>query len=386
VPLPPLHLELSALADRDRLRTLRLLDGPSRSRGISAGSPVLTFSSNDYLGLADHPSLTAAAATAAARHGFGAGASRLLSGHLPPHDDLEQALADLVRLPAALLYSTGYHANLGAVTSLAGPDDLIASDEANHASLIDGCRLSRAKIAVYRHADSASARDALQTPGTYRRRLLITESLFSMDGDAAPLTELSVLAQAFEATFIVDEAHALGVLGPNGRGLCQEARITPDVLIGTLGKAFGSFGGFVAGSAILRTYLLNRSRSFIFTTAPPPPVAAASLAAVRISLSDEGERRRAQLFRSIAALTTAIRHLSPIQPPRFASPILPLILGSDITALAASAHLASLGIFVPAIRPPTVREGTSRLRITLSAAHNNDDIARLASALSSASP
>jgi 8-amino-7-oxononanoate synthase len=380
-PLPDLEPELTDLERRDRLRTLALLEGPSRVRPTRDGQPILTFCSNDYLGLASHPALATAASAAAAEHGVGAGASRLLSGHLPPHRDLEVALAGLVRLPSALLFSTGYQANIGVVTSLAGAEDLVVSDQANHASLIDGCRLSRAKIVVYRHADSDAAYRALDTPGVYRRRLLITESLFSMDGDRAPLAALAAHASAFGATFIVDEAHALGVLGPAGRGLCQEAGVVPDVLVGTLGKAFGSFGGFVAGPELLRRYLVNRSRTFIFTTAPPPPVAAAALAGVTLSLSTEGNRRRALLARHAGRLHGILSQLlftTALPPP---GPILPIPLGADHRAVRASLALLSRGLFVPAIRPPTVPEGTARLRVTLSAAHEPEDVDQLAEAL-----
>ena len=348
------------------------------------------FCSNDYLGLADHPDLQRAAADAARTSGFGAGASRLLSGHLGPHHDLEVALANLVRLPAALLYSTGYQANLGVVTALAGPEDLIVSDQANHASLIDGCRLSRATVRVYRHLDPASARDALRTAGSFRRRLLITESLFSMDGDRAPLRELAGLASAHDTTLVVDEAHALGVLGPSGRGLCQDTGIVPDVLIGTLGKAFGSFGGFVAGAEVLRRHLINRSRTFIYTTALPAPVAAAATAAVSLALSDEGNRRRATLGARVRALRAALARL-PLPHPfvpdlEEVGPIVPVVLGPDHAALALSRSLADRGFFVPAVRPPTVAEGTARLRFTLSAAHTEADVLDLAEALRSSLP
>jgi 8-amino-7-oxononanoate synthase len=390
-PLPDLESDLVALSEHDRLRTLTLLDGPSRAHAERDGQVTRSFCSNDYLGLANHPALQAAAATAAQRHGFGASASRLLSGHLPPHLDLEQALARLVRLPAALLFPTGYQANLGVVTSLAGPDDLIVSDQANHASLIDGCRLSRAAIQVYRHLDADSAREALRTPGVFRRRFLITESLFSMDGDAAPLPDLQQLARDNGATLIVDEAHALGVLGPEGRGLCQETGVVPDVLVGTLGKAFGSLGGFAAGAEILRNHLINRSRTFIYTTAPPPPIAAAALAAVQLSLSPEGDRRRATLRHHIRALHTALARLPQPQPLSNQSattngPIVPIVIGADQAALALARRLDQRGFFVPAIRPPTVPEGTARLRVTLSAAHTETDVASLAQALAASLP
>lgn len=383
-PLPPLEHDLNELAHRDRLRTLTRLDGTSRVHPRQAEHPLRAFCSNDYLGLANHPELLAAASSAAQSSGFGAGASRLLSGHLGPHETLEGALAALVRLPAALLYSTGYQANLGVVTALAGPEDLIVSDQANHASLIDGCRLSRATVRVYPHLDATGARDALQS-GRFRRRLLLTESLFSMDGDRAPLPDLAAIASENDATLVVDEAHALGVLGPDGRGLCQQAGIVPDVLIGTLGKAFGSFGGFVAGAEVLRRHLINRSRTFIYTTALPAPVAAAATAAVSLALSQEGARRRAALTARTRSLRAALARLPLPYPVRdHDGPILPVILGPDQTALALSQSLAQQGFFLPAVRPPTVAEGTARLRITLSAAHTEADVDDLAEALRSA--
>lgn len=384
-PLPPLEADLDELAGRDRLRALTRLDGTSRVHPRQAERTLRAFCSNDYLGLADHPDLLQAAADAARTSGFGAGASRLLSGHLGPHHDLEVALAELVRLPTALLYSTGYQANLGVVTALAGPEDLIVSDQANHASLIDGCRLSRATVRIYRHLDPASARDALRTDRPFRRRFLLTESLFSMDGDRAPLRDLASLTSEHDATFVVDEAHALGVLGPSGRGLCQAVGIVPDVLIGTLGKAFGAFGGFVAGADILRRHLINRSRTFIYTTALPAPVAAAAAAGVSLALSPEGDRRRAVLAARIRALRAALARL-PLPHPlpaddHPAGPILPIVVGPDQAALALARRLADQGFFVPAVRPPTVPEGTARLRVTLSAAHTEADIFAFVDAL-----
>jgi len=380
-PLPPLEDDLDELERRDRLRTLTCLDGTSRAHPRKAERTLRAFCSNDYLGLADHPDLLAAASSAAQTSGFGAGASRLLSGHLRPHEALEAALADLVRLPAALLYSTGYQANLGVVTALAGPEDLIVSDQANHASLIDGCRLSRATVRVYGHLDAGAARDALRN-GRFRRRFLLTESLFSMDGDPAPLSDLAAITSDQDATLIVDEAHALGVLGPDGRGLCQQAGILPDVLVGTLGKAFGAFGGFVAGADVLRRYLINRSRTFIYTTGLPAPVAAAATAGVSLALSEEGQRRRAALAARIQSLRASLARLPLPHPlPDQDGPILPIILGADRAALALSQNLANRGFLLPAVRPPTVPEGTARLRITLSAGHTQADVDELAEAL-----
>jgi 8-amino-7-oxononanoate synthase len=385
VPLPPLELELAALTQEGRLRSLAVLAGSSRSHPTRDSQPFLSFASNDYLGLADHPQILAAANQAAAAFGFGAGAARLVSGHLPPHEDLEIALADLVRLPAALLFPTGYQANLGVLTSLAGPEDLIVSDQFNHASIIDGSRLSRARIAIYDHADADAAHHALATPGSFRRRFLVTESLFSMDGDTAPLVDLSRAAADHGATLIVDEAHALGVLGPQGRGLCQACGVLPDVLVGTLGKAFASHGGFAAGSAILRDYLINRSRPFIYTTGSPAPVAAAARAAVAISLAPEGDARRNRLLASARQLLRALAHLPLAGPlPSSPGPIVPVTIGADMAALDLSRRLSSAGFVAPAIRPPTVPKGTARLRITLSANHHPHDVAALAAAIQTA--
>jgi 8-amino-7-oxononanoate synthase len=383
-PLPPLEDELDSLSQADRLRTCHLIDGSSRLHATHDGRPVVTFCSNDYLGLANHPALLAAATAAGARYGFGAGASRLVSGELSPHRELEQALAALVTLPAALLFSTGYQANLAVVTSLAGPQDLIVSDEANHASLIDGARLSRARIAIYRHCDAAAAGDALAGGPAFRRRLLLTESLFSMDGDRAPLARLAELARQHRATLVVDEAHALGALGPGGGGLCRQTGVVPDILVGTLGKAFGCFGGFVAGSTTLRSYLVNRARTFIYTTAPPPLMAAAALAGVTLASGPEGKARRARLAANVDRLTAQLSPLPSAARPadeQTGGPIFPIRLGSDPRALRVSQQLLERGLFVPAIRPPTVPEGTARLRVTVSADHQAAEIDRLGDAL-----
>jgi 8-amino-7-oxononanoate synthase len=371
-----LAAELRALADADRLRALAPLAGADRTHPTLGDRSLLAFCSNDYLGLANHPALLAAAAHAAERSGFGAGAARLVSGDLPEHRDLEAAVAAHVGAPAALLFPTGYQTNIGVLTALASREDLIVSDAANHASIIDGCRLSRAEIAVYPHRDADAARAALAAAGRrHRRRLLVTESLFSMDGDTAPLADLARAAREHDAALVVDEAHALGVAGPGGAGLCRATGVTPDVLVGTLGKALGSLGGFAAGSADLRAVLLNRARTFIFTTASPAPVLAAAAAALGIIQSDEGAQRRATLQARITQLRSALGLADD------ASPIIPVILGTDRAALDASARLRAAGLFVQAIRPPTVPDGTARLRVTLSAAHTAADVDRLVAAL-----
>jgi 8-amino-7-oxononanoate synthase len=387
-----LEAELAELAAAGRRRACPEVSGPSRTSITVGGEPRLSFCSNDYLGLAGHPALANAALAAALRDSFGASASRLVSGDLPAHRQLEQELARFFGRQAALLFPSGYQTNIGVLTALAGPDDVIVSDALNHASIVDGCRLSRARIAIYDHGDPEAATRLLKQGRTARRRLLVTESLFSMNGDAANLVQLAEAAQDHDAILIVDEAHAIGVLGPGGRGLCAAAGVTPDVLIGTLGKAFATAGGFAAGSASLRDLLVNRARSFIFTTALPPPVAAAALAALQIVASPEGDRRRALLRAhsdSLAPRLAALQPRGPAGGPAMAiataagSPIQPFVVGSDAGAVALSAMLAHRQIFLPAIRPPTVPAGSARLRITLSASHTPADLDRLLLALRS---
>jgi 8-amino-7-oxononanoate synthase len=305
----------------------------------------------------------------------------LVSGDLPEHRELEAALSAFLDVEAVLLFPSGYQTNLGVLAALAGPGDLVLCDHANHASIIDACRLSRARPSFYRHLDLSSAeKRLLELAPTARRKILVTESLFGMDGDIAPLADLAALATKHGAALVVDEAHALGALGPSGRGLCRKAGVTPDVLIGTLGKSFGASGGFAAGSATLRKYLVNHSRTFIFTTAPPPPVAAAALAALDIIRGDEGDARREALADRILQLQSRLHPKGPGLPR---SPIFPIILGSDRAALDASLALRARGFFVQPIRPPTVPDGTARLRITLSASHHAKDVDSLAQALAS---
>jgi 8-amino-7-oxononanoate synthase len=382
--------ELSQLAARDRLRRCPALEAavdgrPSRTRTRLDGRPLISFCSNDYLGLACHPVLAEAAAEATRRSGFGAAAARLVSGDLPEHRALQHDVAAFLELPAALLFPTGYQANLGLITTLANGSDLIVSDAANHASIIDGCRLSRASVRVYPHLDVGAARAALtDNASQYRRRLLVTESLFSMDGDTAPLADLADLASSTGAALLVDEAHALGVLGPSGRGLCAAAGIRPDALTGTFGKAFGSAGAFVAGTRELHAILENRARTFVFTTASPPGLAAAASAAVHLVQTAEGDQRRKTVLGHIQTLASALGGATLARSHW--TPIIPVLLGPDRRALAASRELLEAGFFIQAIRPPTVPEGTARLRVTLSAAHTKSEVAALASALAQILP
>ena len=374
-----LQAELISLEAQDRIRSCPAAAGPSRTNPTVDSQPLVSFCSNDYLGLSGHPALASAAAAAIKCSGFGAGASRLIAGDMPEHRELEAGLSAFLDVEAVLLFPSGYQTNLGVLAALAGPGDLVLCDHANHASIIDACRLSRARPSFYRHLDVSSAeKRLLALAPTSRRKLLVTESLFSMDGDIAPLGDLAALAAKHGAALVVDEAHAIGALGPGGRGLCQAAGVMPDVLIGTLGKAFGAAGGFAAGSATLRKYLVNRSRTLIFTTAPPPPVAAAALAALEIIRGNDGNARRD----SLASRVLQFQSRLPSKAGRLPlSPIFPIILGPDRAAVDASRALRATGFFVQPIRPPTVPDGTARLRITLSANHSSNDVDALAHAL-----
>jgi 8-amino-7-oxononanoate synthase len=375
--------ELRALevAGLDRsLRQLGTIQGPEVNLD---GRRVINFASNDYLGLASEQLLVQAAHAALVRWGTGTGASRLIAGNLGEHEDLEREVAAFHGAPAALLFSTGYHANVGVIAALAGPDDLIVSDTLNHASLIDGCRLSRARIAVYRHGDAAHAGELLAARA--RRRFLVSESVFSMEGDRAPVVELAEVAARARAVFVLDEAHAVGWAGPAGRGLASAHDVHPDVLIGTFGKAFGSFGGYVVGSVGLRRWLINRARTFVFTTGLPGSVVAASRAALAFVAGPEGEARRATLAMAVEELSARLTGMG-LTTSRATTPITPLRVGVDSAAMAATSALLDLGLYVQGIRPPTVPRGTARLRICLSAMHSSDQIARLAAALAEALP
>ena len=370
--------------DLDRIRAaglyreIRPTVGPVDTWVTVDGRRALLLCSNNYLGLASHPALVEAAARAAREHGVGAGASRLVSGSLPIHHELEERLARFKRTAAALLFPSGYHANIGAVTALAGKGDAVFSDALNHASIIDGCRLSGAAVHVYPHADVA-ALERLVRGSTARRRLIVTDSLFSMDGDQAPLREICSVAAAHDAMVMVDEAHATGVFGPSGAGIVEALGLHEQVTVqmGTLGKALGCAGAFVAGSRALVELLVNRARSFIYTTALPPPVVAAAAAALDI-VEHEPERRQ-RLLRQAADLRARLQ-AQGLAVPDGESPILPVIVGGSPEALDWSRALLRRGVFVQAIRPPTVPPGTARLRVTVMATHTPSDLAYAADA------
>jgi 8-amino-7-oxononanoate synthase len=373
--------ELAELDARGLRRSLRVSAGAPGRTVVLDGREVLDFSSNNYLGLADHPALIRAAIEATERHGTGAGASRLVLGTQPLHIALEQALAAFHHRPAALLFGSGYHANIGVLQTLARDGDVIFSDALNHASIIDGCRLSRARVVVYPHLDVAALAGLLAThPG--RRRIVVTDSVFSMDGDRAPVDELASLCRQHDAVLVLDEAHATGALGPGGRGVAADAGALADVHVGTLGKSFGSAGAYVAGERSLIELLANRARSFVFTTALPPGVVAATLAAVHLLSSADGNALRARLAAHIARFRQGLAELGLLQPGAGTTPIFPVIVGDERQTMACSQRLLERGIHAQGIRPPTVRAGTSRLRFALMATHEPEDLDRALTELS----
>lgn len=364
---------LAALEAQHLRRQLRRHDDePGRSIEID-GNLLVNFSSNNYLGLARHPAIIEASQIAL-QSGTGSTASRLVTGNLGLHEELEARLARFHGCAGARLFNSGYQANLGLISSLAGPEDLVLSDQLNHASVIDGCRLSRAKILVVEHANPDAYRAMLASAGGYRRRFVVTDSVFSMDGDRAPVRELRALCDQYEAFLIVDEAHAVGTLGPGGAGVCADAGVKPDALVGGLGKGFGSFGGYVVGTDELCEYLLNQARSFVFSTALPPAVVAASLAALTLIESADGAERRQRLMDRIEQLRAGLDAMGSLEPGAGRSPVFPIIVGAAEAAMEASLALIEAGIFCQAIRPPTVERGRARLRIALSALHSAADV------------
>jgi 8-amino-7-oxononanoate synthase len=363
-------------------RRMRLVSGPQGPHVLLDGKPVMMLCSNNYLGLADHPKLRAAAADAATRWGVGAGASRLVSGTMTIHRRLEERLADFKRREAALLFGSGYLANAGVVSALARPGDVVFSDELNHASIIDGCRLSRAEVFVYRHRDVEHLEWGIEQ-AERRGALIVTDSVFSMDGDVAPLPEIVEIAQQHDVRVVIDEAHATGVLGPGGRGAAAEAGVEDgvDVMVGTLGKALGSYGAYVACDRTMARYLVNAARTFIFSTAPPPPAVAAALAA--LEMLEERPKLPARLAVNASTLRAELaRHGFDVRGSR--TQIIPLVVGeADLSMRLCEAALAR-GVFAQAIRPPTVPPNTSRLRLAVMATHREEELRSAARTLAEA--
>jgi len=384
-PLPAalgwLTAGLERLAADGLERPQRVRDGRQGGTVVLDGRPLVNFGSNDYLGYAGDVRLTKAASRAACAEGFGAGASPLVSGHSRAHERLEQALAELLDVPAAVTFSSGFAANAATIAALVGPGDLIASDERNHASIIDGCRLSRARVRVYPHRDVAAVDALLATDAAgHRRRLIVTDTLFSMDGTLAPLADLCDVAGRHGAMLMVDEAHATGVFGVRGSGLVEEAGCADGVHIrtGTLSKALGAAGGFVAGHADLIRWLRHAARGWVFSTAHPPAVAAAATQA--IELLAEEPRRRGELRTRAAAFRDRLA-AAGLDLGGAAAQIVPIVAGPPAAAVALSAALAEGGFFVPAIRPPSVPPGRSLVRASLSWLHADSDLTALADAI-----
>lgn len=382
-PMDFLQEQLETLRKQGLYRLLRDVEGPQGTTTVINGRKVLQFSSNNYLGLANHPRLKAAIRDAVEQYGAGSGSSRLICGNLELNGRLESRIAQLKRKEAALLFSTGYMANVGVITALTADGDVILSDEFNHASIVDACRLSRAQSRIYPHRDMGALKKLLTETERYRRRLIVTDGIFSMDGDIAPLPDLVDLADAYDCMLMVDDAHATGVLGPNGGGTGDHFGLAEkvDIAMGTLGKALGGFGAFVAGDNRLREWLINCSRPFIFTTALPPAVIAGGIAA--LELVEEEPEMRAQLRDNVNLFRRGMEELG-FTVPAGETQIIPLLVGDASRTMEMGDLLLEEGVFIQGIRPPAVPRGTSRLRITIMATHSHGELACALEALKKA--
>jgi glycine C-acetyltransferase/8-amino-7-oxononanoate synthase len=373
---------LDELQARGLRRRLRMISGPQGPSVLLDGEPVLLLCSNNYLGFADHQTVREAAADAAMRWGVGAGASRLISGTMKPHRRLEEHLASFKGQETALLFGSGYLANSGTIAALARNGEVVFSDQLNHASIIDGCRLARAETFAYRHCDLEHLEWGLRKAAG-RGSLIVTDGVFSMDGDIAPIAGLVELARRYDCRLMVDEAHATGALGPGGRGSVAAAGLSAevDVVVGTLGKALGSYGAYVCGSRVLIDYLINVARPFIFSTAPAPPVVAAAAAA--LELLEENPHRVERLQANARAMREALL-AEGLEVGESETQILPVVVGDpDLTVRLCDAALER-GVFAQGIRPPTVPEGTSRLRLTTMATHRPAELLRAAKVIGNA--
>jgi 8-amino-7-oxononanoate synthase len=381
-PLDFIDDELRDLEGRGLRRRLRVVQGPQGPRVTVEGRALRLFCSNDYLGLANHPALIAAAQEAVERYGYGTGASRLVCGTMEAHAALEGRLAGFLGTEGALVFPSGYAANVGVIPALVGQGDAVLLDRLSHASIVDGARLSGAKLLVYPHRDVERLREVLGRHAGFRRRLIVTDGVFSVDGDIAPLREIQALARQHGAILMVDDAHGTGVLGATGRGTLEHFSLDPvDILMGSLSKALGASGGFIAGGRRLIDYLINRSRGFIFTTALPPDACAVSTAALDLVASQPGLRER--LWQNVARVRGGLLEMG-LDLMGSETQILPVRIGDAKRAVEVSDFLYERGIFLSAIRPPTVPEGESRLRLTVTAAHDEEDIGCLLEAMNKA--
>lgn len=371
-----LRAALEARRMQGLYRSRRVVEGPQGVEVVVDGQQLLSFCSNDYLGLANHPEVVAALQRGAQGYGAGSGSAHLVSGHSRAHHALEEELAQFVQYPRALLFSTGYMANLGVVSALLQRGDLVLEDRLNHASLLDAGLLSGARLQRYHHADTRDLAGKLSS-AEHKEKLVTSDGVFSMDGDLAPLPEMAALARAHDAWLMIDDAHGIGVLGEHGRGTLEHLGLEPGqvpILVGTLGKAFGTFGAFVAGSEELIETLIQQARPYIYTTALPPAVAEATRASLRLLRHDSW--RREKLQRLIRQFRAGAQQLG-LSLTNSETPIQPLIVGEAGAALQLSQALQREGIWISAIRPPTVPEGSARLRITLSAAHEERHVEQL---------
>ena len=379
--LPDLNTELQALRKQNLYRSVRRVETSQEPRIRIKGRELILFCSNNYLGLANHPVLKDAAIEALNTYGSSTVASALISGYMPPHADLESSMAQFLDTEAAIAFPTGYTANLGVIPALINRDDIIYSDQLNHRSIIDGCRLSRAQIAIYNHCDIAHLETQLRTSSGHRRRLIVTDGVFSMDGDIAPLPELVSLAEQHNAILMVDDAHATGVLGPGGRGTFEHYGLSPetiDILMTSGSKALGASGGFICGSRDLIDLIRNRSAAYIYTTAMPPDACASTTAALDLIQRETSLRQR--LWHNT---TTISQHLQTLgyDLAQSQTHIIPVLVGDAQKTVEISEHLYNRGIYLYGIRPPTVPEGQSRLRLSVMATHTDDDIAQVLDAM-----
>ncbi|WP_088033878.1 8-amino-7-oxononanoate synthase [Evansella clarkii] len=355
-------------------RELRTMSNAPEPEMTVNGSPQLIFSSNNYLGLANDPVLIAKASKTIQEFGVGSSGSRSTTGNTIWHEKLEQRIADFKRMEAALLFSSGYLANVGVLSSLPEKGDVLLSDQLNHASIIDGCRLSKAETVIYKHADMGNLEKKLKETQTYTRRFIVTDGVFSMDGTIAPLDHIMKLAKRYDAYVIVDDAHATGVLGERGGGTSEYFGVSPDVVIGTLSKAAGVEGGFVTGARLLIDFLLNHTRTFIFQTALPPSSCAASSAA--LDIIENSQEKRIRLLKKVRRIKSTLEEMG-FTVYGGDTPIVPVIIGEADKSVRFSNKLQENGIYAPAIRPPTVPKGESRIRLTVTASHNDSEVDHL---------
>jgi 8-amino-7-oxononanoate synthase len=369
-----LENRLSHMKEKGLYRTLKTMQSAPGTEVDIDGRKQLVCSSNNYLGLSNDKRLIRAAQDAIETFGIGSSGARLTTGNTSLHEQLEKKLASFKKTESALLFSSGYLANIGVLSSIPGKSDVILSDQLNHASVIDGCRLSRAHTVIYEHVNMVDLKQKLEATGQYERRFIVTDGVFSMDGTLAPLPEIMKLAEKYKAYVIVDDAHATGVLGKTGGGTSEHFHVQPDIIIGTLSKAVGTEGGFVAGSRILIDFLRNHARTFIFQTSMSPAICAASYTALEII--EKSDEKRSRLFAAVGEITKGLKGMG-FNVKGGMTPVVAVLIGSSTKAVSFSQSLQSKGIYASAIRPPTVAEGQSRIRITITSEYKDNEIERI---------